>query len=107
MASSGFTAPLPSVFIEENYDFWSAKMKAYLKAYDLWEITETRAEPPPLRVNPTIAQLKQHSEEIAKKFKALSCIQSAVSDAIFIRIITCKTANEACENLKEKFRGNE
>ncbi|XP_022848701.1 uncharacterized protein LOC111371002 [Olea europaea var. sylvestris] len=106
MASSGFSAPLPSVFTGENYDFWAAKMKAYLRAYDLWEITETGIEPLPLRANPTIAQLKQHSEEVAKKFKALSCIQSAVSDAIFTRIITCETAKEAWDRLQEEFRGN-
>lgn len=69
MASSGFTTPLPLVFTGENYNFWSAKMKAYLKAYDLWEITESGVEPPLLRANPTIAQLKQHSGEVAKKFK--------------------------------------
>ncbi|XP_022853667.1 uncharacterized protein LOC111375110 [Olea europaea var. sylvestris] len=107
MASGGFTAPLPSIFAGENYDFWAAKMKAYLRAYDLWEITENGTEPPPLRANPTIAQLKQHSEEIAKKFKALSCIQSAVSDAIFTRIITCESAKEAWDRLREEFRGNE
>ncbi|XP_022883226.1 uncharacterized protein LOC111399980 [Olea europaea var. sylvestris] len=81
-------------------------MKAYLKAYDLWEIAETGMEPPPLRVNPTIAQLKQHSEEAAKKFKALSCIQSVVSDAIFTRIITCEMAKKAWDRLQEEFRGN-
>ncbi|XP_022867940.1 uncharacterized protein LOC111387601 [Olea europaea var. sylvestris] len=106
MASSGFSAPLPSVFTGENYDFWAAKMKAYLKAYDLWEITETGSNPPPLRANPTIAQLKQHSEEVAKKFKALSCIQSVVSDAIFTRIMTCEIAKDAWDKLQEEFRGN-
>ncbi|XP_022887542.1 uncharacterized protein LOC111403317 [Olea europaea var. sylvestris] len=106
MASTGFSAPLPSIFTRENYDFWAAKMKAYLKAYDLWEITETGMEPPPLRANPTIAQLKQHSEEAAKKFKALSCIQFAVSDEIFTRIITCETAKEAWDKLQEEFREN-
>ncbi|XP_022866221.1 uncharacterized protein LOC111386024 [Olea europaea var. sylvestris] len=107
MASGGFTAPLPSVFTGENYGFWAVKMKTYLRAYDLWEITENGTEPPPLRANPTIAQLKQHSEKVAKKFKALSCIQSAVSDAIFTRIITCEIAKEAWDRLREEFWGNE
>ncbi|XP_022889173.1 uncharacterized protein LOC111404622 [Olea europaea var. sylvestris] len=106
MASTGFSVPLASAFTGENYDFWAAKMKAYLKAYDLWEITETGMEPPPLKANPTIAQLKQHSEEVAKKFKALSCIQSTISNVIFTRIITCKSAKEAWDRLQEEFRGN-
>ncbi|XP_022873787.1 uncharacterized protein LOC111392642 [Olea europaea var. sylvestris] len=106
MASSGFSALLPVAFTGDNYDFWATKMKAYLNAYSLWEISETGTEPPPLRANPTIPQLKQHGEEVAKKFKALSCIQSAVSDAIFTRIITCETAKEAWDRLQEEFRGN-
>lgn len=106
MASSSFSTPLPSMFTGENYDFEAAKMKAYLKAYDLWEITESGTEPPPLRANPTIAQLKQHNEEAAKKFKALSCIQYVISDAIFTRIITCETAKEAWNILQEKFKDN-
>ncbi|XP_022863503.1 uncharacterized protein LOC111383617 [Olea europaea var. sylvestris] len=106
MASSGFSAPLPSVFTGENYDFWVAKKKAYLKACDLWEITETGSEPLTLKANPTIAQLKQHSEEVSKKFKALSCIQSIVSDAIFTRIITCEIAKETWDSLEEESRGN-
>ncbi|XP_022889308.1 uncharacterized protein LOC111404783 [Olea europaea var. sylvestris] len=102
MASTGFSAPLPSAFIGENYDFQAAKMKAY----DLWEITESGVEPPTLRANPTIAQLKQHSEEVVKKFKALFCIQSAVIESIFTRIITCETTKEAWDKLQEEFRGN-
>jgi transposase InsO family protein len=107
MASSGFSAPLPAAFNGENYNFWAAKMKAYLKAYDLWEITESGIEPPPLRANPTVAQIKQHSEDVAKKFKALSCIQSAISDSIFTRIMTCETAKEAWDKLKEEFHGSQ
>ncbi|KAF2294537.1 hypothetical protein GH714_012356 [Hevea brasiliensis] len=80
MASSGYFAPPPPVFSGEGYSIWSVKMKAYLKAFDLWEVTETRRQPGPLREDPTLAQLKAHSEECAKGFKALSCIHSAVSD---------------------------
>lgn len=69
-------------------------MKAYLKAYYLWETTEIGAEPLPFSADPIVAQIKQHSEEVAKKYKALSCIQLAVSYAIFTRIMTCETAEE-------------
>ncbi|XP_022860298.1 uncharacterized protein LOC111380868 [Olea europaea var. sylvestris] len=88
MASISLSGLLPSVFTGENYDFSAAKMKAYLKAYDLWEITKSGIEPPPLSENPTIAQLKQHSEEVAKK------------------IITYETAKEAWDRLQEEYRGN-
>ncbi|KAG8488558.1 hypothetical protein CXB51_016286 [Gossypium anomalum] len=36
---------------------------------------ENDAEPPPLRANPTIAQIRQHSEDCAKKHKAMACLR--------------------------------
>ncbi|KAF2294509.1 hypothetical protein GH714_012082 [Hevea brasiliensis] len=106
MASSGYFAPPPPVF-SGGYSIWSVKMKAYLKAFDLWEVTETGRQPGPLREDPTLAQLKAHSEECAKGFKALSCIHSAVSDVIFTRIMACETAKQAWDRLKEEFHGSE
>ena len=64
MASNHFSAPSPPVFSGENYVMWSIKMKAYLQAFDLWGVVETEDDPTPLRTNPTIAQMKQHSEEV-------------------------------------------
>ncbi|KAG8500593.1 hypothetical protein CXB51_004280 [Gossypium anomalum] len=43
----------------------------YLQAYDLWNVVKTDREPPPLRANPTIAQIRQHSDECAKQYKAM------------------------------------
>ncbi|KAK6161466.1 hypothetical protein DH2020_004847 [Rehmannia glutinosa] len=107
MASNNFSIPTPPIFTGENYPIWAVKMKTYLRAFDLWEIVETGREPTPLSANPTVAQIKQHNEENAKKFKALSCIHSAVSDVIFTRIMTCETAKEAWNKLKEEFQGSE
>ncbi|KAL4387031.1 hypothetical protein GQ457_09G030970 [Hibiscus cannabinus] len=44
-------------------------MKTYLQAYDLWEVVEMDKDPPPLRANPTLSQMRQHNEECAKKHK--------------------------------------
>ncbi|XP_057996507.1 uncharacterized protein LOC131175847 [Hevea brasiliensis] len=81
-------------------------MKAYLKAFDLWEVTETGRQLGTLRKDPTLAQLKAH-DKCAKGFKALSCIYSAVSDIIFTRIMACETAMQAWDRLKEEFHGSE
>ena len=81
-------------------------MKAYLQAFDLWEVVEADKDPSPLRANPTVAQIKQHSEETAKKFKALSALHAGVSDVIFIRIMACTTAKEVWDKLKEEFQGS-
>ena len=81
-------------------------MKAYLQAFDLWEMVETGRDPSPLRANPTVAQIKQHSKEVAKKFKALSAIHASVSEEIFTRIMACTSAKEAWDKLQEEFQGN-
>ncbi|XP_021677807.1 uncharacterized protein LOC110662940 [Hevea brasiliensis] len=65
MASSGYSAPPPPVFFREGYSIWAVKMKAYLKAFDLWEVIETG------------------------------------------RIMTCETAKQAWDRLKEEFHGSE
>ncbi|XP_017985275.1 PREDICTED: uncharacterized protein LOC18603945 [Theobroma cacao] len=47
--------------------FKAFKIKSYLKAFNLWDTVETRTEPVLRNANPTIAQLKQHEEDIAKR----------------------------------------
>ncbi|XP_060201830.1 uncharacterized protein LOC132630258 [Lycium barbarum] len=54
-----------------------------------------------------MAQIKNHREEVSKKFKVFSCIQSALSDVIFTRVMACETAKEAWDKLKEEFQGSD
>ncbi|KAK5786864.1 hypothetical protein PVK06_041510 [Gossypium arboreum] len=100
-----FTPPPPLVFAGENYHIWVVKMKTYLQAQDLWSVVENDVEPPPLRANPMIAQIRQHAEESTKKHKALACLQNGVSDIIFTRIMACNIPKEAWERLEEEFMG--
>lgn len=65
------------------------------------------AEPEALRANPTIAQMKHYNEEKTKKHKAMTCIQSVVSNGIFIRIMACESTKEAWDLLKEEFHGSD
>ncbi|XP_012442165.1 uncharacterized protein LOC105767199 [Gossypium raimondii] len=102
-----FTPPPPPVFTRENYHIWIVKMKTYLQAHDLWSVIENDAEPPPLRANPTIAHMRQHAEERAKKHKAMACLQNGVSDVIFTRIMACDSPKQAWEKLKEEFMGTD
>ena len=69
-------------------------MRNYLRAFDLWDVVENNKEPPILLANPTIAQIKYHSEECAKRFKALFYIQNVVSNCIRIRIMNCETTKQ-------------
>ena len=60
-----------------------------------------------MRDNPTLAKIKNHEDECARKFKDLSFIHSAISDSIFIRIMHLETTKEAWDKLKEDFQGSE
>ncbi|KAG8497844.1 hypothetical protein CXB51_007420 [Gossypium anomalum] len=68
---------------------------------------ENDIEPPPLRANPTIAQMSQHAEKSINKHKALACLQNGVTDVIFTRFMACSTPKEAWERLKEEFMGSD
>ncbi|XP_052479527.1 uncharacterized protein LOC128034730 [Gossypium raimondii] len=107
MASSGFSPASPPVFNGEGFNIWAVKMRTYLQAFDLWEVVNSDAEPAPLRANPTVAQIRQHTDERTKRHKAMSCIQNCVTDVIFMRIMACETPKEAWDKLKEEFQGAE
>ncbi|KAL4354255.1 hypothetical protein GQ457_06G039790 [Hibiscus cannabinus] len=107
MSSSSFGVDNPPLFDGQNYQLWAVKMKAYLRGSDLWDVVETGNDPPPLRNNPTVAQMKHHAEECAKKFKALSIIHAAVTETIFTRIMACETGKEAWDRLRDEFQGSE
>ncbi|XP_044475713.1 uncharacterized protein LOC123203416 [Mangifera indica] len=70
MSSSNFTGVTAPVFSGENYAAWAVKMKAYLRASDLWDVVEVDKQPNPLLENPTLNQIKHHSEETAKSEKS-------------------------------------
>ncbi|GAU33542.1 hypothetical protein TSUD_143350 [Trifolium subterraneum] len=107
MASNNSSLPPPPMFVGENYHLWAAKMKTYLRAQSLWDVVENGSNPPPLPNNPTIAQIKNHNEEVAKEGRALAIIHAALHDDIFIKILNLETAKEAWNKLKEEFQGSE
>ncbi|KAA3477747.1 Retrovirus-related Pol polyprotein from transposon TNT 1-94 [Gossypium australe] len=76
MSSSGFFLASPPVFNGESCHIWVVKIKTYLQAFDLWEVVNANVESLLLRANPTVAQIKQHSDDRAKKY--MSCIQNSV-----------------------------
>ncbi|EOY03881.1 Uncharacterized protein TCM_019094 [Theobroma cacao] len=98
--------PTPPIFDEKNYTIWAIKMEAYLRGNDLWNAIEYEDEPPALRDNETITQIKQYSEEIAKRYRVVSFIRATVSEIIFSRIMGCKTAKEAWNKLQQEFQGS-
>lgn len=90
MASSNFLGTGPPLFNGENYQIWAIKMKAYLKALNLWEAVEDGGDPTTLGPDPTLAQIKNHEEQKAKKPRALTCLHSAFSETIFLSVMACE-----------------
>jgi hypothetical protein len=82
-------------------------MKTLLQACGFWDVVEQDHDPQPLPGDPTLPQIRNHREERAKKFKAKTCLYSAVSEAIFPRIIALDTTKQIWNYLKEEFHGNE
>ncbi|XP_019257614.1 PREDICTED: uncharacterized protein LOC109235819 [Nicotiana attenuata] len=107
MASSSLSLNAPQTFTGKNYQIWSVKMKSYLEAYDLWEVVMEDRPLEPLPANPTLSQIKNHSEEKTKKYKAKTVIQNSVADSIFSKIIECETTKEAWEKLKKEYQGSD
>lgn len=101
-----FSAIAPPVFNGLNYHMWAVRMEAYLDANDLSEAVEEDYEIPPLAEHPTVAQLRSHRERRQRKSKAKSCLFSAVSPAIFTRIMTLKIAKEIWDYLKQQYEGD-
>ncbi|XP_021300978.1 uncharacterized protein LOC110429301 [Herrania umbratica] len=81
-------------------------MKAFLKGVNLWNVVENKTEEPVLRNNATPAQVKQHEEDVAKKYRALSFIHFAVTKSVFNRIMGCEIAKQAWNKLEEEFLGS-
>ncbi|EEF51050.1 conserved hypothetical protein [Ricinus communis] len=81
----------PPILTGDNYSKWAVKMQCYLQAFDLWNFVEADTEPTPFTDDATHAKIRHFNAEKARKFKAKTCIHSAVSDVIFDKIICCNT----------------
>ena len=56
----------------------------YLEEFDLWEVVAEDKPIAPLPTNPTLAQIKAHTDEKTKKFKAKTLIQIKLLTQYFI-----------------------
>jgi len=95
------------VFDGDNYHIWAAIMETHLEANDLWKTVEEDYEVFPLPANPTMAQIKNQKERKARKSKAKATLFAAVSQDIFTRIMTIKSAFEDWNFLKDEYEGDE
>ena len=104
---SSFSAVAPPVFDGDNNQMWAVRMESYLEALDIWEVIEEDYEVPPLPANPTVAQIKVQKEKKTRKSKAKACLFAAVSQMIFIQIMSLKTAKEIWNYIKAEYEEDE
>ncbi|KAL6328890.1 hypothetical protein AAG906_003907 [Vitis piasezkii] len=78
MATNNISLLAPQIFAGENYQIWFVKMQTYLEAFDIWEVVAEDKPIAPLSPNPTLAQIKAHTNEKTKKFKAKTLIQNSL-----------------------------
>ncbi|KAL4317995.1 hypothetical protein GQ457_18G017090 [Hibiscus cannabinus] len=107
MASSNAPSTCVPIFTGTHYHVWAVKMKVYLRSLGLWNVVETNEDPPALRANPTLAQLKAYNEDLLKKDKALTCIHPGLADHIFTSIMDLETPKSIWDKLKEIHEGGD
>ncbi|KAK2981110.1 hypothetical protein RJ640_021164 [Escallonia rubra] len=98
--SVNFSQSLIPIFKDENFEFWSIKMKTLFKSQDLWELVENGYADPDEENNNRLKENKK------KDNKALLFIQQAVHETIFSRIAAATTSKEAWEILHKEFQGS-
>ena len=97
---SSFSAVAPQVFDGDNYQMRAIRMETYLEALDLWEAIEEDYKVPPLPTNATVVQIKAQKEKKTRKSKVKACLFASISQMIFMRIMSLKTAKEMWYYLK-------
>nr|XP_011470661.1 PREDICTED: uncharacterized protein LOC105353315 [Fragaria vesca subsp. vesca] len=106
MASSSSSGDLRApMFVGDNYDFWSIKMKTVLKSYDIWYLVEDGFDNPASTEGLTDAQKVELRSNMKKDAKALAIIQQAVTDEIFPNIANEESSKSAWDVLAEEYRG--
>lgn len=95
------------IFNEVNYDFQRIKMRTILVSQQLWSLIEDGYEEPEKTEALLEAQKQELENTIKKDAKALSLIQSAISDEIFPRISYEIVAKSTWEILEKVYSGSE
>ena len=79
MATNNISLLASQIFEGENYQIWFVKMQMYLEAFDLWEVVAEDKPIAPFPTNPTLAQIRAHTDKKTKKFKAKTLIQNSIA----------------------------
>ncbi|XP_060974068.1 uncharacterized protein LOC133039239 [Cannabis sativa] len=93
------------IFDGENYDFWSIKMRTRFRSQNLWKIIEEGITIPEDITSLSEDKKKALGDNQQKDSHALYCLQQAMVDNLFPRIMSAATTKEAWDTLQEEFQG--
>nr|KYP51766.1 hypothetical protein KK1_026427 [Cajanus cajan] len=85
------------MFNRENYCIWTANMKFVLRYQSSWNVL---IDPPPLRENLTIVQIKTYEEEKLTNDKPNTCLHAGLVDHIFTKIMDMETPKRVGKELR-------
>ena len=107
MSPSSNSSSVIPVFNGEHYHIWAVKMRLYLRSQGLWNVVMSKADPPPLGTNHTVAQMKAYEEEKLKKDKTITCLHLGLVDHIFTKIMDLETPKQVWDKLQGEFEGSD
>ncbi|XP_023742160.1 uncharacterized protein LOC111890233 [Lactuca sativa] len=109
----GSSTKIP-MLIPEYYDHWANRMEDYLNGLDeeLWSCISGTAQPPSNvqyigSSGSTPAVTEQSSILKNNEKRCMRELRGALPPVVYNYVRVCKTANDICNTLKEKFQGSE
>jgi len=105
-----YNQTLVPIFNGEAYDYWSIQMQTLFISQDLWDVIENGYPVPESQeelATWTATKQNEYKQNKQHDAKALLLIQQGVSREIFPRIMQAKNTKEACETLKNEFKGTD
>ena len=97
MDQQGLATNIPPLFTEDNYAYWSVRMKCHLMSlgYEVWRSVEIEYEVPKYVPIDEGEQIQYEANA-----KALNVIFSGITHSEFVKFMQCKNSKHAWEKLK-------
>ena len=97
----------PPQFDGRNFSTWAVKMEYYLRGRLLWDHFRFEVVVWDLPEEATTKDIKRRDKAFGRKAEALSYLHSCVTEEIFVRILSCKSAKQAWDKLAAEYRGDD
>ncbi|XP_074373803.1 uncharacterized protein LOC141714168 [Apium graveolens] len=93
-------------FTKENYENWCIRMKAILRANDVWELVEKGLMVPEDEANLNQVQKDQLQAQRKKDQKAIMIIHQCLDDSMLQKVASTTTSKKVWDILNSSFNGD-